>query len=80
MSHLGRPPEQKLRGLNAPQVSSVVQVPGKTKAEYDEIKALRTRLKQKNEDTFLGGKPVFLPPVRGAYGEAKIRTEADPRV
>ena len=65
------------------QVSSVVQVPGKAKAESDDcpkIQALRARLKQKYGDTFLSGKPVFPPPVRGPYGEAKIRLKQDPRV
>ena len=44
--HLGRPPEPKPSG-DTPQVSSVVQVPGKAKAESDEcpkIQALRARL------------------------------------
>ena len=46
ISHLGRPPEAKTNGT--PQVSSVVQVPGKAKAESDEcprIQALGARLK-----------------------------------
>ena len=60
-----------------------LQVPGKAKAESDEcpkIQALRARLKQKYGDTFFSGKPVFPPPVRGPYGEAKIRMKPDPRV
>ena len=64
---LGRPLEPKPSGVATPQVSSVVQVPGKAKAESDEcpkIQALRARLKQKYGDTFFSGKPVFLPPVR----------------
>ena len=72
-------PEPKPRG-GTPQVSSVVQVPGKAKVESDEcpkIKALRARLKQKYGETFFSGKPVFPPPVRG---EAKIRLKPDPRV
>ena len=75
LGHLGRPPEPKPCG-DTPQVSSVVQVPGKAKPESDEcpkIQALRARLKQKYGDTFFSGKPVFPPPVRGPYGEAKIR-------
>ena len=59
----------------------MVQVPGKAKAESDEcptIQALRARLKQKYGDTFFSGKPVFPPPVRGPYGEAKIRLKPDP--
>ena len=44
------------------------------------IQALRARLKQKYGETFFSGKPVFLPPVRGPYGEAKIRLKQDPRV
>ena len=83
LGHLGRPPEPKPSGVATPQVSSVVQVPGKAKAEYDDcpkIQALRARLKQKYGDTFFSGKPVFPPPVRGPYGEAKIRLKQDPRV
>ena len=82
LGHLGRPSEAKPCGVT-PQVSSVVQVPGKAKAESDEcpkIQALRARLKQKYGDTFFSGKPVFPPPVRGPYGEAKIRLKLDPRV
>ena len=76
LGHLGRPPEPKLSGVATPQVRSVVQVPGKAKAESDDcrkIQALRARLKQKYGDTFFSGKPVFPPPVRGPYGEAKLR-------
>ena len=61
----------------------MVQVPGKAKAESDDcpkIQALRARLKQKYGDTFFSGKPVFPPPVRGPYGEAKIRLKQDPGV
>ena len=61
----------------------MVQVPGKAKAESDDcpkIQALRARLKQKYGETFFSGKPVFPPPVRGPYGEAKIRLKLDPRV
>ena len=82
LGHLGRPPEPKPCG-GTPQVSSVVQVPGKAKAESDEcpkIQALRARVKQKYGDTFFSGKPVFPPPVCGPYGEAKIRLKPDPRV
>ena len=81
LGHLGRPPERSCGGT--PQVSSVVQVPGKAKAESDDcpkIQALRARLKQKCGETFFSGKPVFPPPVRGPYGEAKIRLKPDPRV
>ena len=58
-------------------------VPGKAKAESDEcpkIQTLRARPKQKYGETFFSGKPVFPPPVRGPYGEAKIQLEQDPRV
>ena len=82
LGHLKRPPELKPRG-DTPQVSSVVQVPGKAKTASDEcpkIQALRARLKQKYGDTFYSGKPVFPPPVRGPYGEAMIRLKPDPRV
>ena len=82
LGHLGRPPEPKPCS-GTPQVTSVVQVPGWAKAESDEcakIQALRTRLKQKYGETFFSGKPVFPPPVRGAYGEAKIRLKPDPRL
>ena len=82
LGHLGRPPGPEPCG-DTPQVSSVVQVPGKAKAESDEwpkIKALRARLKQKYGDTFFSGKPVFPPPVCGPYGEAKIRLQRDRRV
>ena len=82
LGHLGRPPEPKSCGDTA-QVSSVVQVPGKAKAESDEcpnIQALRARMKQKYVDTFFSGKPVFPPRMRGPYGEAKIRLKQDPRV
>ena len=61
----------------------MVQVPGKAKAESDEcpkIQALRARLKQKYCDTFFSRKPLFPPPARGPYGEAKIRLKPDPRV
>ena len=67
LGHLGRPPEPKPWD-GTPQVSSVVQVPGKAKAEFDEcpkIQALRARLKQKYGDTFFSG---------------KIRLKPDPRV
>ena len=75
LGHLGRPREPKPCG-GTPQVSSVVQVPGKAKAESDEcpkIQALRARLKQKYGDTFFSGKPVFHRPcldrmVRPRYG------------
>ena len=80
---LGRPPEPKPSGVATPQVSSVVQVPRKAKAESDDcpkIQILRARLKQKYGNTFFSGKPVFSPPVRGPYGEAKIRLKQDPRV
>ena len=83
MGHLERPLEPKPSGVATPQVSSVIQVPGKAKAESDEcpkIQALRARLKQKYGDSFFSGKPVFPPPVRGPYGEAKIRLKQDPRV
>ena len=79
LGHLGRPPEPKPCGVT-PQVRSLVQVPGKAKAESDEcpkIQALRARLKHKYGDTFFSGKPVFLPPVRGPYGEARIRLKPD---
>ena len=49
MGYLRRTPEPKTCGVNTPQVSSVVQVPGGAKAESDEyrkIQALRGRLKQ----------------------------------
>ena len=83
LGHLGRPPEPKPSGVATPQVSSVVQVPGKAKAESNDcpkIQALRARLKQKYGETFFSGKPVFPPPVRGPYGEAKRRLKQDPRV
>ena len=54
MGHLGRPPEPKASGIATPQVKSVVQVPGKAKAESDEcpgIQVFRARLKQKYGDT-----------------------------
>ena len=82
LGHLGRPPEPKPCD-GTPQVSSVVQVPGKAKEESNvcaKIKALRTRLKQKYGEIFFRGRPVFPPPVRGPYGEAKIRLKPDPRV
>ena len=82
LGNLGRPPELKPCG-DTPQVSSVVRVPGKAKAESNEcprIQALRARLKQKYGDTFFSGKPVLPPPVRGPYAKAKIRLKLDPRV
>ena len=82
LGYVGRPQELKPCG-DTPQVSSVVQVPGKAKAESDEcpkIQALRARVKHKYGDTFFSGKPVFPPPVRGPYGGAKIRLKSDPRV
>ena len=83
MGHFGRPLEPKMSGVATPQVSSVVEVPSKAKAESDEcpkIQALRARLKQKYGDTFFSGKLVLPPPVRGPYGEAEIRLRPDPRV
>ena len=83
MGHFERPRKPKMSGVGASAVSSVVQVPGEAKAESDEcpkIQALGARLKQKSFDTFFNGKPVFPPPVRGPYGEAKIRLKPDPRV
>ena len=83
MCHLGRLPEPKRSGVTTPQVSSVVQVPSKATAESHEcpkIHALRARLKQKYVDTFFSGKPVFPAPLRGPYGEARIRLKPDPRV
>ena len=58
--HRGRPPERSCGGTR--QVSSVVQVPGKARAECDDCpknQALRARLKQKYGETFFSGKPVF---------------------
>ena len=72
-----------MSGITTPQVSSVVQVPGKAKAESDEspkIQALRARLNQKYGGSFFNGKAVFRPPIRGPYGEAKIRLKPDLRV
>ena len=83
MSHLRRLTEPKMSGVATPQVSSVVEVPGKAKAESDEcpkIQVLRARQRQKYGDTFFSGKPVFPPPVGGPYGESKIRMKPDPRV
>ena len=83
MGHLQRPPEPKTSGVATPQISSVVQVPGKAKAKTDEcpnIEVLRAGLNQRYGDTFFIGKPVFPPPFRGPYGEAKIRLKPDPRV
>ena len=74
MGYLGRPPEPKTSRVATPQVSSVIQVSRKAKAESDDcpkIQALRARGKQKYGDTFFGGKPVFPPLVPGPYGEAK---------
>ena len=82
MGHLGRPQELKTSRVTTPQKGSVVQVPGKAKPDSEECsktQALRARLKQKYGDTFFSGKPVFPPPIRGPYGEAKIRLKADPR-
>ena len=83
IAHRGRPPELNSSRSDTPQVSSVVQVPGKAKAESDEcpkIQALRDRLKEKYGSTFFSGKPVFPPQVRGPYAGAKIRLKQDPRV
>ena len=82
LGHLGRPSEPKPCG-GTPQVSSVVQVLGRAKAESNEcpkIQARRARLKQKYGETFFSGKPVFPPPVRGLYCVAKIRLKPNPRV
>ena len=82
MGHFGRTLEPKASGDATPQVGLVVQVPRKAKLESDQcpkIQALRARLK-KYGVTFFSGKPVFPPPVRGPYGEAKIPLEPDPRV
>ena len=75
IDHFGRPREPKISGFATPQVSSVVQVPGKAKAKSDEDfkkQALTARLKQKYGDIFSNAKPVFLTPVLGPFGEAKI--------
>ena len=83
IAHRGRPREVKSSRSNTPQVSPVVQVPGKAKAESKEcpkIRALRDRLKEKCGGTFCSGNLVFPTPVRGPYGEAKIRQKQDPRV
>ena len=69
MGHLGRPPEPKPSGVATPQITLVVKLPSKAKAQSDEcpkIQALWGMLKQKHGDTFFSGKPVFPPPVRGA--------------
>ena len=68
IGHLVRLPEPKASGIANPQVSSVVQVPGKAKAVSDECpktQTLGSRLKQKYGDTLISGKPVFLQPVHG---------------
>ena len=44
------------------------------------IQALRARLQEKYRSTFFIGKHEFPPPVRGPYGEAKIRLKQDPYV
>ena len=83
MGHLERPLGPRTSGVATPQISSVVQVHGKAKAQSDEcpkIQALRVRLQQKYGGTFFSGKPVFPPPLRGPYGEAEIQLEPDPRV
>ena len=83
MGHVGRLLEPKAIGNNSPQVSSVVQVPGKAHAESDDcpgILALRARLEQNHQDIFFSRKPVFAPPVRGLYGEAEIRLKPEARV
>ena len=70
-------------GNDTPEVSSVVQVPGNGEAESDECpenKAWRAGLKEKYEDTFYSGKPVFPPPVRGPYGETQILLKPDSHV
>ena len=67
--HLSR----KASWVATPQVSSVVQVPGKAKAESDDcpkIQALRARLKQKYGETFFSASCVP-PPVRGPYARPR---------
>ena len=76
----GKPSPSQSEG---PQVRSVVQVPTKAKESADscpKILALRERIKAKYGDSFFSGKPVKEPPVRGPYGEAKIRLKPNPRV
>ena len=73
----------KLCGNDTQQVRSVAQMPRKAKAEFDElhkVQALRASLKGKYGSTFFSEKPAFPAPVRGPYGEAKIRVKPDPRV
>ena len=41
MGHLGGPPDQKKSGVTTPQLSSVVRVPGKAKAESDQCPKTR---------------------------------------
>ena len=81
MGHLQRPRERKRSRIATPQLSSVVQVPGKAKAESDEcpkIQALRARLSQRYADAFFSEKPVIPPPALGPYGDVKIQLTPDP--
>ena len=78
--HLRRSQDPKPHGNDTLQVSSVVRVRGKAKAETDEcpkIHALRARRKNEYCETFFSGKPVFPPPLRGPYSEVKIRLKPD---
>ena len=80
MGYFRRPAEPKMSGVANPQVSSMDQVPSTDRAESHECpetQTLRARLNHKYGDTFFSGRPVFLPPVPGLYGEAKIRPTPD---
>ena len=81
LGRLGRPPEPKASGVATPQVSSVVQVPGKAKAESDDcpkIQALRARLKQKYGETFFSGKACVPPTGAWTVWRGQDTTEAGP--
>ena len=81
IAHRGRPPEVKSSRSNTPQVSLVVQVPGKAKAESDEcpkIQALRDRLKEKYGSTFFSGKLVFPPASPWTVRRGQDTAEAEP--
>ena len=83
LGQLGRLPEPKLSGVATPQVSSVVQVPRRAKAESDEcpkIQALRAGLKQKYGESFFSGKNCASPTDAWTVWRGQDTTEARPCV
>ena len=81
LGHLGRPPEPKTSGVATPQVSSVVQVPGKAKAESDDcpkIQALRASAEAEVWGYLLQRKACVSPTGTWTVWRGQDTTEAGP--